>query len=221
MLRRRARRRSILAIPHVPIGILRAHATLRDAARFMGATEWRPAPRSPVPNKVLGNGLRELDRFLSVLIDEVAATIDVDEELLVLLRTRRNTANKLRTLRATLGYASPDHSRLRALGRSRDCLFHCGGLVRRADSRTGSSMTMGWPSRSTKTATLQTLQLGSRMSLDRGDIADICRFYDRIADEQLAASHTRPDRTAASRKSVAFLHEYAHIGVAIVACDGL
>jgi hypothetical protein len=59
------------------------------------------------------------------------------------------------------------------------------------------------------------------MSLDHSDIADICRFYDRIADELLAASHTRPDRTAASRKSVAFLHEYAHIGVAIVACDGL
>jgi hypothetical protein len=189
----------------------------------MGASERQRAPRSAAPNRVLGNHLRELDRFLSVLIDEVAAATDIDAGALAQLRTRRNTANKLRTLHAALGRGSPDHPRLLALGRSRDCLFYCGGMVRRADHRAGSSMTTGWPSHSaTSHRLLKTSPVGSRLSIDRVDIDDICRFYDRIADELLAVSRTCRDRARSEpRKSVAFLRQYAHNSLAIVACDGL
>ena len=129
---------------------------------------------------MLGNGLRELDRFLSVLIDEVAATAGLDDDALGLLRTRRNTAAKLILLHAAQGRSSPHDRRLRALGRSRDCLFYCDGLVRRADRRGGRSMTAGWPARRSP--------LGSRLTLHRGDLADVCRFYERVADELLAAT---------------------------------
>ncbi len=164
------------------------------------------AGRSGYPSKVLGNSLRELDRFLSVLIDEVAATANLADDALALLRTRRNTANKLRMLHDTLGRDSPDHRRLRALGRSRDCFVHCGGRVRRADTRVGSAMTAGWPVRSRDSkAMLAVMPLGSRLDIDRADIADICRFYDRIADKLLTAS--RPETASSaerSRNSVAF-----------------
>lgn len=144
---------------------------------------------------MLGNGLRELDRFLSVLIDEVAAATTLDADRLALLRSRRNTANKLRMLHDTLGRGSPDHRRLRALGRSRDCLFYCGGTVRRADNRQGASMTAGWPARSTANGmALARSPLGSRLQIDHHDIDDICRFYDRIADELLSASRPFVER---------------------------
>jgi len=189
----------------------------------MSGGERQRAARAGMPSKVLGNGLRELDRFLSVLIDEVAEATGIEDAALATLRTRRNTANKLRTLHAALGRTSPDHRRLLALGRSRDCFFYCGGLVRRGDSRAGSSMTTGWPRRSTALkAGLMTFPLGSRLQLDRADLDDICRFYDRIADELL--THTRVvavRNDALPSKSVAFSRDRAHISLAIVACDGL
>jgi hypothetical protein len=143
-----------------------------------------------------------------VLIDEIAAEVDIDDDALALLRTRRNTANKLRMLLAALGLASPDHRRLRALGRSRDCLFHCGGMVRRADSRAGSMMTTGWSARSATDAGLMAFPLGSRLRIDRTDIEDICRFYDRLADDLLSQSQARrTERPIPARKSVAFLRD--------------
>lgn len=185
----------------------------------MGTSAQRRPQRSVPPSKVLGNGLRELDRFLSVLIDEVAATIDIEDDARALLSTRRNTANKLRSLLAVVGRGSPDHLRLRALGRSRDCLFYCGGTVRRADRRAGSSMTTGWASRSGSTSA--TVRLGRQLRIDGADIADICRFYDRIAGDLLAVSDAaRTPRPDMPRKPVAFLPGCAHITLAIVACDG-
>ena len=143
------------------IGIELAHATLRAAALFLGADDLRPR-RSVAPNKVVGNGLRELDRFLSILIDEVAVQASRDAATLDRLRSRRNTANKLRMLQAMLGRRHhPDHRRLRALGRSRDCLFYCDGRVRRADVRSGQMMTAGWPSHAAADAgDLMTTPLG-------------------------------------------------------------
>ena len=71
-------------------------------------------------------------------------------------------------------------------------------------------------------AGLMTFPLGSRLQLDRADLDDICRFYDRIADELL--THTRVvavRNDALPSKSVAFSRDRAHISLAIVACDGL
>ena len=203
------------------IGIELAHATLRAAALFLGADDLSPR-RSVAPNKVVGNGLRELDRFLSILIDEVAVQASRDDAALDRLRSRRNTANKLRMLQAMLGRRHhPDHRRLRALGRSRDCLFYCDGRVRRADVRSGQMMTAGWPSHGAADAgDLMTTPLGGRLAVRRGDIDDVCRFYARVADELLAvAGALRADRPR-HRAPVVFRRQTAHIGLANVACDG-
>jgi hypothetical protein len=168
---------------HASIGVMRAHATLREASRFLGSARY-PIAKTRMPSKVIGNGLRELDRFLSVLIDEVAdATAGLDEPSLRLLRTRRNTANKLQMLHAAHGRGSPHDRRLRALGRSRDCLFYSDGLVRRADSRAGLAMTTGWHLSSA-------VPIGDRLDVRHRDLADVCRFYDRLADELIAETPT-------------------------------
>ena len=59
------------------------------------------------------------------------------------LARQRNTANKLRSLYAAMGQQSPDHARLRALGRCRDCLYYCNGVATRSDTRHGATMTLG------------------------------------------------------------------------------
>ncbi|URW76107.1 hypothetical protein M9980_02425 [Sphingomonas donggukensis] len=91
-------------------------------------------------------------------------------------RVERNTANALARLRWRLGEAGNDTSRLRALGRSRACLFYCDGVVRRADLRGGAAMTLGWGSAAT-------VPLGTVLSVDARAIADICAFYDRVGDD--------------------------------------
>lgn len=192
--------RSLKLIPPPSIGLTRAHATLTKASLFLGgglhAVAPSPhAPASPPPiagplrAKVIGNGLRELDRFLSVMIDEVArliAPIAIDPARFADLR---NTANKLRLIRALMGLPSPDHGRLRAIGRSRDCLFHCVGIVRRGDRRHDRRMTAGWPpSDGSEHAPGLILAIGEPLIIVPVDLARICRFYDRLADDLAIAT---------------------------------
>jgi hypothetical protein len=130
-----------------------ASSTLFRGAAFLGACLRTPTAhevesRSPAivgryRAKVIGNGLRELDRFLNLLIDAVS-----DADGLPVRPGQRNTANKLSAYRAAKSLPNRDDGRLRALARSRDCLFHCGGRVRRGDRRDGVAMTVGWPERS-------------------------------------------------------------------------
>jgi hypothetical protein len=209
MLRsRRLREHGVIA--SIGIGVRQAHATLLDAMRFLACGLSRPGQDVPraidgrYRSKVIGNGLRELDRFLSIMIDEVAATIDLGETELHFLRGRTNTANKLGLINAALTRDHPDHARLRALGRSRDCLFLGDGLVRRADERHGSSMTAGWPaSGGGEDGVMMTMAIGSRLEADMIDIDRVCRFYGRLADDLLAAcaennpaiDHDHPNKT--------------------------
>jgi hypothetical protein len=163
--------------------VLSAHTTLRRATRFLGAGlaagEGMPARlgAGPFRAKVLGNGLRELDRFLNVLVDEVAASHGLD------LPTERNTANKLGRLRPTLAGERADHARLRALGRSRECLFHCNGRVRRGDSRTEAVMTAGWPADAPRR-----FAVGEELTMSADELAEVCAFYLGIADRLLVSA---------------------------------
>lgn len=161
-----------------------ADATLRRGAAFfmtsLGACAVPPPDVAPgahrLRSRVIGNGLRELDRFLNILIDEA------------LRRSRRpaaprqrNTANKLSAFRAASSAAErDDHARLIALGRSRDCLFHCNGLARRADARGAATMTLGWPDAN---GALRCVPLGGTIALDRADLESVSRFYLDLADE--------------------------------------
>lgn len=129
------------------------------------------AIEGPGRAKVIGNGLRELDRFLNLLIDEVAALIAPAGIDRVLFAQQRNTANKLRAIRAAMALPNPDHDRLRAVGRSRNCLFHCAGIV----GRNQESFDFATPI------------VEGRLVMTPAQLKHICRFYERVAAELLVA----------------------------------
>jgi hypothetical protein len=157
--------------------LARAHGTLRGGASFFAG--WLPPGVSVTHehrSKVIANGLRELDRFLNILVDEVSL-----RHGLPVLPGRRNTANKLRDLRTALGLPHDDHERLLALGRSRDCLFHCGGTVARGDTPQARAMTLGWPEEAGRS--LRRVPVGRPVVVMRADIESVCRFYRQMADD--------------------------------------
>lgn len=159
-----------------------AHETLMRGTGFLSAGlagdvhDGGNAPRNPCRARVLGNGLRELDRFLNVLIDARARTHAV-----AMPKGQHNTANKLRQLRDALHQPDPDRRRLHALGRSRACLFYCAGIVRRADVPGGGTMTTGWWDRPGEGRVLRQLALGQALHVTPDDLSDVCAFYEQIA----------------------------------------
>jgi hypothetical protein len=163
-----------------------ASSTLLRGATFLGACLRTPIARNVESEspaiagcyraKVIGNGLRELDRFLNLLID-AASTADG----LPVRPGQRNTANKLSAYRAAKSLPNHDEARLRALGRSRDCLFHCGGRVRRGDRRDAMAMTVGWPARAGHDAPLDRVMVGQDLTVTRSDLDNVCLFYREIA----------------------------------------
>lgn len=162
--------------------LARAHATLQRGADFLAQGLADTGPRRAIEGRyrarLLGNGLRELDRFLSLLIDALAGAHGI-----ALPAGERETANKLARLRAVTGTPHRDHARLTALARSRDCLFHCEGLVRRGDRRGDAAMTVGWPMRDG--AALPRVAIGERLSLSGAELDEICGFYRAIAAQLL------------------------------------
>lgn len=165
-----------------------ASSTLFRGAAFLGAClrtpvahdveSGSPAIAGRYRAKVIGNGLRELDRFLNLLIDAASTA-----EGLPVRPGQRNTANKLSAYRAAKSLPNHDDARLRALGRSRDCLFHCGGRVRRGDRRGAAAMTVGWSARAGCDAPLDRVMVGQNVTVTRGDLDDVCLFYRRIAHD--------------------------------------
>lgn len=159
--------------------LARAHATLERGAHFLGQGLGLDAglPRA-IPGryraKVIGNGLRELDRFLQHLVQALAAARGID-----LPERERNTANKIARLRRVLGVADPDRARLLALGRTRDCLFHCGGLVRRGDAGDDGAMTVGW--HGPGGSALRRVAAGERLEPLPAELLEICLYYRALA----------------------------------------
>lgn len=127
-------------------------------------------------SKVTGNGLRELDRFLNLLIDETARIHDIPA-----LPDQRNTAVRLRQLRAVSTVVQDDHDRLIALGRSRYCLFHCNGIARHGDAYDPATMLLGWPDRPGADQPLRRVPLGHRFALGPDNLESVGLFYMRLA----------------------------------------
>jgi hypothetical protein len=72
-----------------------------------------------------------------------------------------------------------DVVRLRALGRSRACLWHCHGLVRRPDLNGGAWMTAGW---SIPASTqLRRYALGEHLTPSGRELIDVSAFYHQLA----------------------------------------
>ncbi len=164
-------------------------ATLRRGAHFVAGGCQPPGSiagatvSGPYRAKVIGNSLRELDRFLNLLANEVGRGMARSRDELWAIEREHNTANKIRSLHAHRGLVSPDHDRLRALGRSRDCMFHCDGMVKRGDDPGGAYLTLGWTDGGAGgddlpgEARLLRVEVGERIEVSGLSLADVGRFY--------------------------------------------
>ncbi len=141
-------------------------AAVRTCARGAGSDGERYRAR------LIGNALRELDRFLHLLADETSRLLD-----LRVSPGQRNTANKLRDIdELCLCYA--DYSRLRALGRARELLYRRDSRLGRGDRAELWSLAASWPRDDARRASpRRTIRL---LVID-DDLARIGTFYRRLA----------------------------------------
>ncbi len=167
-----------------------AFTTLKRGTRFLTALAAEPRLTRPWPDgrdrgvraRFFANCLGELDRFLHILMDETAPALSVAPA-----PDQRNAANKIACLTGEAA-TTPDRRRLRALGRTRACLWHCHGLVRRPDAPDASWMTAGWPH--PRTATLQRYRLGEHLAPAGAELADVSLFYEQLAERLIAVAPT-------------------------------
>ncbi len=138
---------------------------------------------------MIGNGLRELDRFLSVLLDEVVLAAGWGDADLRMFGRLRNTANKWEAISVRLGLPTHDLARLRALGRCRGSLFYCDGVVRRGDTRQGRTLTLGWPTDGEDSGADVVLTLGECLAIGPAELAWVCAFYTRIGNDLAQGPH--------------------------------
>lgn len=199
--------------PH-RLAFVRAHATLRAGCAFMirhagdraGAEHGLPAFAY---SRLVGNRLRELDRFLSVLIEEGCRCLgDARHDARAFARLR-NTPYKLRLLEAMLGRPSGDEARLRAIGRVGACLCHCAGTIRRPGLGEDVRLAGGAVGADAIPA-----EACARLDLPPRAIRSISDFYRTIGDRLLVAALRRPPR-------LDFPAPEAHLTRANVACDGI
>lgn len=158
--------------------------------------------------RTAGNRLRELDRFLSILIDEAALFLGGPDHDGPSFARLRNTPNKLRLLEAMMGLASEEHGRLRAIGRIGACLHHCSGRIHRRSLHQDILLAQG----ETDISFLPTGR-DEALRLAPQTLISICAFYGMIGD-RLSAEVLR--RTS----DLDFRELRVHLARANVACDG-
>ena len=130
-----------------------------------------------LPPRVLGNGLRELDRLLDWLIVEAGRGAGVNSAA-----GGRRTDQRLRHFRGALSLDDPDQARLRALERSRLCLYHCRGVVRLGDFAGADVMTSGWYDDQPGKIALRQFAVGQMLAMSSEDLIEICAYYRMLAD---------------------------------------
>jgi hypothetical protein len=188
----------------------RAYRTLRNGCLFLDQRAGqRPAPGQGwaihAHNRMVGNSLRELDRFLSVLIDDVAGGLDREGHDRRAFARLRNTAYKLRLLDGMMAPAGhwadrllAGDGRLRAIGRLKSCLHDCAGRVHDVALHkdlliAGDQAGLGLR-RPAATGTVDDCAGGSkRLEIDAQTISAICAFYIEIGDRLWPAGR-RPGR---------------------------
>jgi len=137
-----------------------------DYAVHLSSARYRP--------KLIGNALRELDRFLNLLADEASRIL-----ALPVLEHQHNTANKLRDI-AVLRLCVDDHSRLQALGRMRERLYHCGGQLTSLRQLDIWTLAAGRAAGIDRRAPRRRVLDGSYFVTD-DDLIDIATFYRGLA----------------------------------------
>lgn len=157
-----------------------AFANLDRGIRFVRANAH---PTGQYATRVLANHLRELDRLLSLLIDAVSREMIAARRMAGYFPPQRNTAAKYARLCTLLAQPNPEDDRLRAIGRSRNCLFYTGGIVRLTDRRDDGVMTAGWPGTDGE---LRRFPLGATMTFGKDDMHSVCNFLDQLSRKLLA-----------------------------------
>ncbi|HWJ71190.1 MAG TPA: hypothetical protein VNS79_14200 [Sphingobium sp.] len=115
--------------------------------------------------RLIGNQLQELDRFLSVLIDEASRGAEAGEAE----RPLRNTARKLRQAAIMTG---ADEARLRAIGRIAAVFRHCGGIIHNVAIHDDLRLVDGL-----KASAAGASGRGTRLHLAPMTVVAICDFY--------------------------------------------
>lgn len=178
-----------LAASTPPAELERAATLLLFGAHRLGllaiegalAEPWPTGTAAGIRARYIANCLRELDTFLKGLLDQVAPTRPGRPR-------RHNTANRMHEVahrtgacgHATMGAILPDDvARLRALGRTRACLWHCHGLVRRPDHDGGAWMTAGW--HASASTDLRRYALGEYLAPQGRDLIGVGTFYGHLA----------------------------------------
>ncbi|MHA0329667.1 hypothetical protein [Sphingomonas melonis] len=166
------------AVPETSVAL--AHATLQQGARHIaGLAPWADpmveGPRAAVRARYVGNCLRELDRFLGVLLD--VSCLAPRPRLLTL---KPDTATRIAVYETDGWDIRPAQRRLRALERSRLCLFHDAGRVGCGDVPQAGWLTSGW--RDAGSPDLRRYAIGARLRPSALHLHDIAGFYAGLGD---------------------------------------
>jgi len=178
--------------------------TLVRASLFLASRPWGACEDERAGSALarwLGNGLGELDRFLNVLIEEGAGALAPTSFDHRGFARRHNTANKLRDIRALMNLGSPDHERLRAIGRLREQFRRGGPACRQKFFGSVAALNRSYPA-------------SDEAVFVPADLAAICQFYAVTAQDFFA-------ELTFFRSGIVILETDPYFGVANVACNGM
>jgi hypothetical protein len=200
-------RRGNIAAWHAEADILAlqtAHATLMAGCRFLiarGAAEIEVPSSALVRLRVAGNHLKELDRFLTILISQSRAFLDTGRN-----RGHRLPWDKQKSQQTNPGWRllGPYWPRLRAIKRLRTVA--CEGPVDALGCMIARDLAIASAGRAAP--------LDGQLVIGDKALADIAQFYSTMADVLLCAMTNH-------WPSLDFPARVAHIDLANVACDGI
>jgi hypothetical protein len=159
-----------------------AHVTLLSGCAFwerQASSGGSPiGEREGLPfTRLSGNRLRELDRFLSILLDEIALRHGGPDHDGSAFARQRNTSRKLYAVERMIGVTCLSDLRLRAIGRVSACLHHCSGAIHSSGLRNDLHLAAG-----SDPASGDIGHAEERLLLSPDSIIAICRFYRDLGD---------------------------------------
>jgi len=139
-------------------------------------------------NTVLGNSLRELDRFLNILLDELAAASGLSGHMLRAFTRRRTVTAKLAAYPALFGHRIDDRARLLVLAERRGALL---SSAIKSGRRCDAKLLAGLPVAAAPAAL---------------DLKSVTIYYGRLATRIIRhVERVRTARSSGRRRFVAFV----------------
>ena len=156
----------------------RAHATLVAGCDFVSQRQWEVSHARTLPcpwtqgvhNRLLANYLRELDRFLCVLLEEAALSLGGPDHDARRFARLRKTSDKLKLVEHMIGMPSRHDARL--------------GAIRRIATRLRRPGTICQPSHAKDISLACDVSLETPLALQ-----SIARFYRDLGDDLMKALH--------------------------------